>query len=465
MRNGADHEMRSSKDSATRPGIGASLRHGRGSLRAARRTGAAACAALLALALPGAAAGPDARAVAARVGGQPIFLGEILEGASSLALVGKENVGDQPGTRERLLERLITARLLYLDGRDRRLDRSERYREDLRAFADPILATRYVERLRAREAPSREDPAVAKRGRAAREELEARTRAIRTAEVEHLRARTRIVVRRDALDPALDTERGETAVVATVGDTAITWRRVRRELAHLTDVAQREERLERTIDAELLAAQARRVGLDAEASFRAMVEGFEQRELVALVREEIERREGLDAAGVRREYEAHLANFTLPEQRRVQQIVVRTRAEANEVLDILRSPPPGASFYTLARERSIDPRARRTLGVLGWLTLGDGSPPITEAAFSLAPGRISGPIETEAGLHLVRVIGVRPQQVVPLDADTERRIRARWNANRVADYAKRLAERTYGVELYPDVYRLPQPSAPASDRS
>ena len=79
-------------------------------------------------------------AVAARVADEPIYLSELTEGAGSLALLGHEDIGDQPGTRARLLERLITARILYLDGRDRHVEQSRRYQDDLGAMSDAILA-------------------------------------------------------------------------------------------------------------------------------------------------------------------------------------------------------------------------------------------------------------------------------------------------------------------------------------
>ncbi len=165
--------------------------------------------------------------------------------------------------------------------------------------------------------------------------------------------------------------------------------------------------MERLIATHLLAGAARRLGLDSDPRFQQMVAGFERRDVIKLVREEIVQREGLDDAGVRREYEAHRASFTAPERRQVQQIVVHSRAEAEEILAILRSPPAGVSFYTLARDRSIDPNAKQTLGVVGWVARTDGDPVLSDVAFSLAPGEISRPIQTGAGFHLVRVIAVQ----------------------------------------------------------
>ena len=164
------------------------------------------------------------------------------------------------------------------------------------------------------------------------------------------------------------------------------------------------------------------------------------------------RRVPLDDAGVAREYESHRASFTLPEERQVQQIVVRTRAEADDVRATLASPPPGVTFHTLARDRSIVPNAAETLGVVGWVRRDQGHPALSEAAFALAPNAVSEPIETDAGFHVIRVLGVHSEEVQPLDDQVRARIRARWDANRVAEWAQQLAETAYPVTLFPETY-------------
>ncbi len=208
------------------------------------RDGTASPVALLVLFLPHpqATAGgpPDPQAVAARVGGEPIFLGEVLEGAGSLALVGKETFGEGKGTRQRLLQRLITARLLYLDGRDRRLDHSRLYEEDLHAFADPVLAARYLEQLRRRQTVSEDEiarawstgfpaevkgPDAAQRSRIVQQILQTRMEQVRDAEVARLRQTERVTVHREALAPAGDAARDQLTAVASVGAEDLTWRR------------------------------------------------------------------------------------------------------------------------------------------------------------------------------------------------------------------------------------------------
>lgn len=394
------------------------------------------------------------RPVAARVADEPIYLAELTEGASSLALVGHEDIGDRPGTRERVLERLVTARILYLDGCDRQLDQSERYRDDLGAMSDAILAARQLEALRQHECAAAGGPPCT-----------IAPADLRTREVSRLRAAVKVTIDAASLDPGRDAGRDPRTPVARIGQEEISWRRLLSEVRTAgTTAAERLAQAERVVATHLLAQAGRAAGLERDPGFQEMVQGWRRGELVKLVREEIVARAGLDESGVAREYEQHRANFTLPEQRKVQEIVVRTREEAEEIRRLLASPPADTTFYTLARDRSVAPEAKQTLGVLGWMSRTQGPPALRDVAFALAPGEISSPIETSTGFHVIRVLEQHAEEVLPLEDHLRERIRARWDANRIAEYAERLAETQYKVTLYPEVYRLQGPQTATVQR-
>ncbi|GMR12125.1 MAG: hypothetical protein BMS9Abin29_0313 [Gemmatimonadota bacterium] len=79
-------------------------------------------------------------------------------------------------------------------------------------------------------------------------------------------------------------------------------------------------------------------------------------------------------------------------------------AEAERVLDMIRA---GEDFADLARRFSQGP-SREVGGELGWIRR-DGSmvKSFEDAAFSLPPGSVSAPTETEFGYHLIMVERVR----------------------------------------------------------
>jgi foldase protein PrsA len=88
---------------------------------------------------------------------------------------------------------------------------------------------------------------------------------------------------------------------------------------------------------------------------------------------------------------------------RVQQIVLRTREEAEEALNRINA---GADFAQLARDVSIDRVSGAKGGVLPPQPA-RGSP-LGEAAFALRPGQIAPIVQTPNGFHVVKVIELIP---------------------------------------------------------
>lgn len=64
---------------------------------------------------------------------------------------------------------------------------------------------------------------------------------------------------------------------------------------------------------------------------------------------------------------------------------------------------PGADFAAIASTQSTDTGSATNGGDLGWFTRGEMVAPFEEAAFSLRPGEISQPIQSEFGWHIIYV--------------------------------------------------------------
>jgi parvulin-like peptidyl-prolyl isomerase len=79
-------------------------------------------------------------------------------------------------------------------------------------------------------------------------------------------------------------------------------------------------------------------------------------------------------------------------------IMVKTRAEAEEILRQLRA---GADFEQLAKQKSIGPTAAQG-GDLGYFFPGDFAPQFDEAIRKLKPGEISDIVETPDGYHIFK---------------------------------------------------------------
>ncbi len=85
-------------------------------------------------------------------------------------------------------------------------------------------------------------------------------------------------------------------------------------------------------------------------------------------------------------------------QMRASQILVESRAEADEILKQLHN---GAEFAALARQKSIGPEAARG-GDIGFFKQGELMPQLERAIMALDVGQTSGVIETPAGYHVLK---------------------------------------------------------------
>ncbi|WP_207061203.1 nitrogen fixation protein NifM [Motiliproteus sp. SC1-56] len=123
-------------------------------------------------------------------------------------------------------------------------------------------------------------------------------------------------------------------------------------------------------------------------------------------------------------YDAHPARFRRPEQRQARHILVTVnpaypenqRAAVVARLERIREEVAAAPtrFDTLARRHSECPTALKG-GEMGWLPRGQLFPAIDAVLFALDVDRVSAPIETEVGLHLVQCTAIRPETLRPFD--------------------------------------------------
>jgi peptidyl-prolyl cis-trans isomerase SurA len=79
----------------------------------------------------------------------------------------------------------------------------------------------------------------------------------------------------------------------------------------------------------------------------------------------------------------------------------------------------GADFAGIAIKESQGPEAKEG-GMMGWVRPGDLVEPLNSALASLPAGAISEPLETEFGIHLLRIEEVQSESTLPLaEARTE----------------------------------------------
>ncbi len=124
-------------------------------------------------------------------------------------------------------------------------------------------------------------------------------------------------------------------------------------------------------------------------------------------------------------YQSNEARYKQPEQRQASHILIRAdknapdadvkaaQAKAEQILAQLKAAP--GDFAKLAKQHSQDPGSGEKGGDLGFFGRGMMVKPFEDAAFSLKENQISEVVRSDFGFHLIKLTGVRPERVRPLN--------------------------------------------------
>src|ERR1700761_6480102 len=116
-------------------------------------------------------------------------------------------------------------------------------------------------------------------------------------------------------------------------------------------------------------------------------------------------------------------------------ILVETEGEAKKVVEELKK---GADFAELAKKESKDPGASDG-GDLGFFTKDQMVPEFSAAAFALEPGKISDPVKSQFGWHIIKVEEKRNRKPPEFDA-VKSQIETYVTRKAQADYVAKLRE-------------------------
>lgn len=161
------------------------------------------------------------------------------------------------------------------------------------------------------------------------------------------------------------------------------------------------------------------------------------------------------------EFGKYAARLGTPEQRRLSNIVVPTKDQANDILSQLRG---GAPFADLARTQSLDAATKAAGGDFGQTVTADRlQPSYAQAAFAAPKGQPFGPVQTSQGWNVGLVTDIIPgkpadfaQSQIPLK-------QAVLNDRKIAAWSAWLQNDLASSDIrYADAYRPADPDgAPA----
>ena len=115
--------------------------------------------------------------------------------------------------------------------------------------------------------------------------------------------------------------------------------------------------------------------------------------------------------------------------------MVSDESEARRLKKLAEEKP--GDFQDLAEKHSKDPAAKTTRGDLGFVSHDRLVKEFTDVAFATADGRITGPIKTIYGYHIIKVIEKRMGKSLEF-AEVELRVRDALRAELIRDYTDKL---------------------------
>ncbi|MEN8163003.1 MAG: peptidyl-prolyl cis-trans isomerase [Acidobacteriota bacterium] len=152
----------------------------------------------------------------------------------------------------------------------------------------------------------------------------------------------------------------------------------------------------------------------------------------------------VDDADLEGYYNEHQDDFREGEQVQASHILIRlgpgaaadedatAKFKADRVAKLARE---GADFLELVSVHSDDPGTKDGGGDLGWFGRDMMPKEFEDAVFGAKPGDLVGPVKSQFGYHIIKVVGYRPDRVRPLDEVIED-VRFQYLENHAASEAE-----------------------------
>lgn len=162
---------------------------------------------------------------------------------------------------------------------------------------------------------------------------------------------------------------------------------------------------------ELLYLDAVEKGLDEEEDFRAEMENMKKNVLKQYAMHKLFHDISVTEEEIKDYYEEHKEQFQTPETIRASHILVEDEKEAEKIFGEIEE---GKSFEDAAKEYSTCP-SKENGGDLGEFPRGSMVPEFEKAAFEMELDKVSKPVETQFGYHIIKVVSKKEKVVNSLD--------------------------------------------------
>jgi peptidyl-prolyl cis-trans isomerase C len=163
--------------------------------------------------------------------------------------------------------------------------------------------------------------------------------------------------------------------------------------------AKREYLISYMSDMILLAQDAETRGMSATDTFKRKFAMARNKVLMETLLRDIAQKSVTEDA-MRKVYDEATKQMAAEEEVSARHILVKTEDEAKAILADLKK---GADFAETAKKKSTEPGAAQSGGDLGYFTKEQMVPEFAEAAFKLDKGKISDPVKTQFGWHIIKL--------------------------------------------------------------
>lgn len=179
-------------------------------------------------------------------------------------------------------------------------------------------------------------------------------------------------------------------------------------------------------------------------------------EYLILSRDKIAEQVTVSDADVKAWYESHGDRYKQAEERRASHVLISAskdapadqikaaEAKATEVAAQAKKAP--GEFASLAKQHSQDPGSASKGGDLDWFARGAMVKPFEDTVFALKDGQVSDVVRSDFGFHVIKLTGIRPERSRPLD-DVRREIvtelKAQAAAKKYLDSAEAFTNTVY----------------------
>ena len=177
------------------------------------------------------------------------------------------------------------------------------------------------------------------------------------------------------------------------------------ELAGVPTESRRRVLTEYLIEAHLMADSADKAKLSEGSEFEARMKYYRLRALRDAYFEK-QVRDSVPETEAKKLYEERVKSLPAQEEVRARHILVKTEEEAKKVATELAG---GADFAEAAKKYSQD-RGGQGGGDLGYFSRGQMVKAFDDAAFTLEQGKLSAPVQSEFGWHIIKVEDKRNRQ-------------------------------------------------------